>query len=264
MFAFVSKILAPALSPLVIACGLMAIVLVSARRRPRLARNAAGAALVVLLLASNGWVGMLLARCLELRNVPSGTLPDAEAIVVLSSNAQPALPPQPAITVDDATANRLLYGVQLYHQGKAPTLIISGGRLPWQKSLPPISESMAEMAEMMGVPKSSVVQERDSGNTYENALGVNAILKARHFHRILLVTSAMHMPRALALFKHQGIDALAAPCDFVSAGPAWRANTADWQAIAIGLIPDASNLSLTTRVLKEFLGIAVYRLAGRL
>src|SRR5260370_27753447 len=95
-------------------------------------------------------------------------------------------------------------------------LIISGGRLPWQKSLPPISESMAEMAEMMGVPKSSVVQERDSGNTYENALDVNAILKARHFHRILLVTSAMHMPRALALVKHQGIDAIAAPCDFVS------------------------------------------------
>src|SRR5260370_35223129 len=225
---------------------------------------AAGAAPVVLLLASTVWVGMLRARRLELRNVPSGTLPDAEAIVVLSSNAQRALPAQPGITVDDATANRLLYGVQLYHQGKAPTLIISGGRMPWQKSLPPISESMAEMAEMMGVPKSSVVQERDSGNTYENALGVNAILKARHFHRILLVTSAMHMPRALALFKHQGIDALAAPCDFASPGPAWRATTPDWQAIAIGLIPDASNLSLTTRVLKEFLGIAVYRLAGRL
>jgi uncharacterized SAM-binding protein YcdF (DUF218 family) len=264
MFAFVSKIFAPALSPLMIACGLMAMVLVSARRRPRLARNAAGAALVVLLLASNGWVGMLLARCLEFQNIPRGTLPDAEAIVVLSSNAQPALPPQPAITVDDATANRLLYGVQLYHQGKAPVLIISGGRLSWQKSLPPISESMAEMAEMMGVPKSSIVQERDSGNTYQNAVDVKAILKARRFHRILLVTSAVHMPRALALFKHQGIDALAAPCDFISAGPAWTANTADWRGIALGLIPDAANLALTTRVLKEFLGIVVYRLAGRL
>jgi uncharacterized SAM-binding protein YcdF (DUF218 family) len=264
MFAFVSKILAPLLSPLVIACGLIVIVLVSMRRRPRLARGAAGASLLVLLLGSNAWFSMLLAGCLEFRNIPAGPLPGADAIVVLSSDALPALPPQPAIWVDDATANRLLYAVQLYHDGKAPLLIISGGRLPWLKSLPPISESMAQVAELMGVPKSAIVQEPDSGNTYENAVDVKAIINARNIHRILLVTSALHMPRALALFKHQGIDAIGAPCDFLSSGSAWRVNTADWQGIALGLIPDPENLVTTTRVFKEFLGIAVYRLIGRL
>ena len=260
MFVFLSKLLTPIVSPLAVACGLMAVAVVSPRR-PRLARGAAATSLLILLLAGNPWFSMLLVRYLEVRNIPRGPLPAAQAIVVLASSAQPAIPPQPTVWVDDATANRLLFAVKLYHEAKAPLVILSGGRLPWQKALAPISESMAEVIELMGVPKSAIIQESASGNTYENAVDVKAILQARDIHRVLLVTSATHMPRALALFRHQGIDAIAAPCDYQ---PALAGGVTDWRAVAIRLIPDADSLDLTTKAEREFLGIAVYHFAGLL
>jgi uncharacterized SAM-binding protein YcdF (DUF218 family) len=70
----------------------------------------------------------------------------------------------------------------------------------------------------------------------------------------------MHMPRALALFKHQGVDAIAAPCEFLSVSP----GAGGWRGVIIGLIPDSDSLHLTSSALRELLGFAVYRAAGRL
>jgi uncharacterized SAM-binding protein YcdF (DUF218 family) len=262
MFVFLSKLLTPILSPLVLACGLIAIAVFSVRRRPRLARGAAAAALLILLLTSNRWLSTLLVSNLESRNIPRGPLPAAGAIVVLASDAMPAIPPQPTVWLDGAMANRLLFAAKLYREAKAPLVILSGGRLAWQRALPPISAGMAEVIEGMQVPKSAIIQEATSGNTYENTLEVKAILEARHIHRVLLVTSAMHMPRAMALFRHQGIDAIAAPCDYLSASPAegWT----NWRELVLESIPSADNLELTIRAEREFLGIAVYHVAGLL
>src|SRR5579864_8812833 len=126
MNVFLSKLLAPALSPLVIVCALLAIAILAFRRRPRAARGAAVAALLVLLVASNPWFSAYLTGLLESASPPLGPLPHAEAIVVLSSGAGPAIPPQPAIVLDDASANRLLYAAQLYHRNAAPAVILSG------------------------------------------------------------------------------------------------------------------------------------------
>lgn len=243
---------------------MLVIALVSAGRRPRLGRALVAIALVALLVCSNQWFAGVVVRYLETRNLPAGALPRAEAIVVLSSDAEPAVPPQPTIALDGATANRLLYGAQLYREGKAPKVILSGGRLPWLRSLPPLSQNMAEVLELMGVPKSAIIQEPDSANTYQNAVDVKALLQARHIDRILLVTSAIHMPRALALFRHQGVDAIPAPCDFASFKPLHEAGAGFLHATAINLMPGVGNLGLTTMALKEMLGMAVYRAAGRL
>ncbi len=264
MFVFLSKLLAPALSPIGIVCELLLVAIVTIGRRPKFGRAVAAIALVVLLVCSNQWFNNALVGYLETRHLPGAALPRAEAIVVLSSDAKPAVPPQPAIALDGATANRLLYGAQLYREGKAPKVILSGGQLPWLKSLPPLSQNMADVIELMGVPKSAIIQEPYSANTYQNAVDVKALLQARHIGRVLLVTSAMHMPRALALFRHQGIDAIAAPCDFASFTPLHDSHAVIWQATALGLIPDASNLGSTSQALKELLGMAVYRAAGRL
>ena len=79
MNLFLSKLLAPALSPLLIVCGLLLIAILAAGRRPRTARGAAVAALVVLLVAGNWWFARFVASCLELRNLPDGPLPKAAA-----------------------------------------------------------------------------------------------------------------------------------------------------------------------------------------
>jgi uncharacterized SAM-binding protein YcdF (DUF218 family) len=258
---FLSKLLAPALSPIVIVCELLIIAILIMRRWPRAARGLTTAALLVLVIGGNRSFSWLLAESLEFRNLPGRPLPAAQAIVVLSSDAEPAVPPSPSIALDTATANRMLYGAQLYRQGAAPVVILSGGRVPWQKQVTPISQSMAEVIELLGVPKSAVIQEPDSANTYENALDVKAILAARHIDRILLVTSAMHMPRALALFKHQGIDAIAAPCDFSRHADVEQEG---WQGKLLAIIPDGSSLNTTSAAIREYLGLAVYHAAGLL
>jgi uncharacterized SAM-binding protein YcdF (DUF218 family) len=262
MIVFLSKLLAPALYPIPIVCGLLLIAIVVFRRKPKAARGAMIAALLILFVASNQWFSKLVTGPLESRILPHGPLPHAEAIVVLSSGLEPATPPQPAIVLDDAGANRLLYAAQLYRQGQAPTVIVNGGRMPWSKSSPPMSEGMAVVMEVMGVPKSAIIQEPDSANTYENAVDVKAILGARHIGRILLVTSAMHMPRALALFRQQGIDAIAAPCAFLSVNH--HDENGAWQDAVLGLIPNADGLRLTSMAVKELLGLAAYRAAGLL
>jgi uncharacterized SAM-binding protein YcdF (DUF218 family) len=261
MPVFLSKLFAPALSPIGIVCELLLISILAVRRGPRLARASAAAALLVLMIAGNSYFSTLIAGALESRHIPHSPLPKAQAIVVLSSDAEPAIPPQPTVTVDGETANRLLFGAQLYHTKMAPIVILSGGRLPWSKEQQPISQGMAEVINLLGVPESAIIQEPESGNTYENAVDVKAILQARHLSRVLLVTSAMHMPRALALFKHQGIDAIPAPCDYVALT---RPPARNWREAILYLIPDAGNLQMTSMALREYLGIAVYHAAGLL
>jgi uncharacterized SAM-binding protein YcdF (DUF218 family) len=261
MMVFLAKLLSPALSPVLIIAELVLISIFTIRRWPRLARAAAIAALVVLMVGGNTWFAYSVADSLELRYVPEGPLPAAQAIVVLASYAEPGRPPSPTVSMDSETANRLLYGAQLYREHRAPTVILSGGTLPWLRNVAPMSEAMAEVIELLGVPKSAIIQDTGSANTYENALGVKAILEDRHIGRILLVTSAMHMPRAMALFKHQGIDAIAAPCDFTRLVGSDRGG---WQGALLHLIPEAGNLVITTLVSREYLGMAVYRATGRL
>lgn len=247
-----------------IICELLAIALIIQRRKPRLAHVMEITALLFLILTGNPWFGGLLASHLEEQGLTGGLVPNAQAIVVLASGLGPAVPPQPAITLDGATANRLLYGAELYRAGKAPIVILSGGQMPLIRDQPPLSNGMAEVIELLGVPKPAIIKEANSANTYENAVDVAKILKTRHIARILLVTSAMHMPRALALFKHQGVDAIPAPCDFSSwSGGAGR-DAGGWQGTMIGLLPNADSLLLTTMAWKEYIGIAVYHAAGLL
>jgi uncharacterized SAM-binding protein YcdF (DUF218 family) len=260
MSLVLSKILPQFIFPDGLTCLLLLLVIRFLRRKPRSALGAASAALVLLLVASTPLASQLLVGSIEARSMPQSSLPAADAIVVLGGGARPAEPPQPVVELDGATANRLLYAAKLYRDGKAPIVILSGGQLPWRKALPPVSAEMAEVIEIMGVPSVAVVQESESGNTYQNAILTKAILEQHNLHRILLVTSALHMPRALALFRYQGVQAISAPTDFVSQSTTW--GTAGWQDMIIALIPSAEALELTTQGLRELLGLTVYRIAG--
>jgi uncharacterized SAM-binding protein YcdF (DUF218 family) len=102
--------------------------------------------------------------------------------------------------------------------------------------------------------------EPDSRNTYENALFSTRILREKGIQRILLVTSALHMPRSLKLFQAQGLEVIPLPTDYtVTQGDQAQL---DARAFVLSLLPSAENLALTSRVLKEYIGIIVYDLRG--
>lgn len=262
MFLFLSKLLPIFVYPLGLSCLLTIVALVTLWKRPRWAAVAIAAALIVLLLGSNSWVSYALVRSLESPNVPTAEFPNASAIVVLGGGIKPAIPPRPWVDVSEA-GDRVLYGAQLYKQGKAPVVIVSGGRIDWKGGGPPEAEDMAEILKALGVPESAILLEPNSLNTYENAVEVRKVLEANNIDkRVLLVTSATHMPRSRRVFQRQGMEPIPAPTDFIVSEQELAELSDSWQSTLLNLLPDASRLEDTTRSLKEYIGMAIYWLKG--
>ncbi len=261
MTLFLSKLLPLFVYPLGLACILLGVALLSVWRRPTRAVICLGLALFVLVVGGNGWVAVALTRSLEAQHLPSTSLPTAEAIVVLGGGIKPQIAPRPWIDVAEA-GDRVLHGAQLYQQNKAPLLIMSGGRIDWKGGGPSESADMAALAEALGVPAGVIAQDPTSLNTYENAVNVKAILEQRGINRVLLVTSAMHMPRSLRIFQKQGIDAIPAPTDFLVTAQDQQELTGSLEGVLLNLIPDADRMQQTSRALKEYIGIGIYRLQG--
>jgi uncharacterized SAM-binding protein YcdF (DUF218 family) len=261
MFLFLSKLLPLFVYPLGFTCLLLVVALVTIWKRPRLSAICITLALTVLLVSSNGWVANRVVEALERQNVPVAELPKADAIVVLGGGIKPQFPPRPWIDVSEA-GDRPIYAAQLYRQGKAPLVILSGGRIEWQGGGPPESSDMSKLVQALGVPASAIVEDPTSLNTHENAVNVKRILKERGINRVLLVTSAIHMPRSIRIFYRQGIDTIAAPTDFLVSDRDMEESELSTQAIALSLLPEADNLQRVTRALKEYVGTAVYRLRG--
>ena len=261
MFLFLSKLLPLFFYPLGLACLLMLVALVMWWRRSRWVPIPLSLALMVLLLASNSWIANSLVKSLEWQQIPAKALPTADAIVILGGATKSTFPPRPGVDLSEQ-GDRVLYGAQLYREGKAPVVIASGGRIFWRGGGPSESADIAKILQTIGVPASAILQDPTSLNTYENAVNVKKIMKEQGIRRVLLVTSAMHMPRSLRISQRQGIEAIPAPTDFLVSQQELEEPNSSPQATVLSLIPDADRLQMTTRALKEYVGSLVYRLRG--
>ncbi len=74
---------------------------------------------------------------------------------------------------------------------------------------------MQRMLVRLGVAESSIHVETKANNTWENAANLRHMLKSGGIQTIVLVTTAWHMPRSVRVFRQQGFDVVAAPCDYV-------------------------------------------------
>jgi uncharacterized SAM-binding protein YcdF (DUF218 family) len=147
-------------------------------------------------------------------------------------------------------ADRLLYATALYKAGKAPVLLVTGGAQPDAR---PEAQLMKEALAIMGVPPRAILMERNSRNTNDNALYSAVILNNKGIKRILLVTSAYHMRRAVPLFEKQGFEVIPAPTDYQRLVSSHV--LPDW-------LPSVDELSRSTTALREHVGFWVYRWRG--
>ena len=210
---------------------------------------------LMLWLSATPWLSRNVQSLLEDRaGEPSAeTLPRADAIVVLGGTLSP--PELPATDANlSAAADRLVYATRLYKLGKAPMILISGGNADGTGTTDAESVHGAALLGDWGVPASAILTETESINTYENAVYSKLMLEQHGLKTVLLVTSAMHMPRALATFRSAGIEATAAPTDFEASGSG-PSGLADWAA-------DPAALTVTTKTLREYVGWLVYRSRG--
>jgi uncharacterized SAM-binding protein YcdF (DUF218 family) len=261
MFLFLSKLLPLFLYPMGAACLLLIVALGLWWKKSKWTPAAVGAALIVLFLSGNGWFSRGLAVSLEWQNIPKTELPTADAIVILGGATKSQAYPRPDVDLAEAS-DRVWYGASLYRAGKAPKIIITGGRIAWQGNGSPEAEDVTKLLVRMGVPARDIILESESLNTRDNAVNVQPILQAQNFKTILLVTSALHMPRSMAIFKNLGIKAIAAPTDYRVSRLELDQPTVGAESAILSLIPDDGALNLTTQAIKEYIGILVYRLRG--
>lgn len=260
MFLFLSKLLPIFFYPLGLSCVLLLIaVILILIKRSRLALIPLTLTFLLIFLSSSAWVSNAIVRSLEFQHLPQ-EIPTADAIVVLGGATESAIPPRPWIELHEE-GDRVIYAGKLYRDGKAPKLILSGGRVDWRPSSASEAEDMATLLETMGVPRSAMLLESNSLNTRENAVNTQKIMQAQGIQRILLVTSAMHMPRSLLIFRKLGIEPIPAPTDFtaIQLDQAAKGST---EAAILDALPNADQLRRTTRAIKEYVGILVYRLRG--
>ncbi|HIK26410.1 MAG: YdcF family protein [Thermosynechococcus sp. Uc] len=261
MDLLLAKLFPPLFYPLSLACWALLFALFRFWRAPKQAAIALVTALTLLLLSGNDYVTVALLRSLEEQYLPPKPIPHGTAIVVLGGVIVPQQKPRPWVEVTEG-GDRLLYGIHLFQQGYAPYLILSGGRIPWLGEIFQRSEAadMAEIAQVCGIPKENILLDTTSLNTYENARNVKALIEAHQIQGdLLLVTSAYHMPRAVAIFRHLGLKVIPVPTDY-----RWPsvARSFTWQNVLLSLIPTASNIKLTTDVLREYQGLLIYKLRG--
>ncbi|MFT3953062.1 MAG: YdcF family protein [Piscinibacter sp.] len=107
----------------------------------------------------------------------------------------------------------------------------------------------------LGVAKERITIERDSRNTWENALLTRQMLQPKPGERWLLVTSAWHMPRSVGIFRVAGFDVVPYPVDFESR------NTD--REIRRPILPMSRGLDLVDRMAREWVGLLAYRVGGR-
>ena len=222
------------------------------RRRTALTLACVGFAL--LWVCSTPWVAEQLRADLEGRYpalTPQAT-PAADAILVLGGAVAGAKPPErPTLTLGQAST-RVWHAAALYRAGKARWVVVAAGNRPEHAMEQVEAEAIEEMLVQLGVPPSAIVQEGASRSTRENARNVQPLLQQLGARRVLLVTSALHMPRALQTFETiwRGAGPQLIPAVTDVKGSAETLGTLEvW-------FPSLDALLSVTRSLKEFAGMA--------
>jgi uncharacterized SAM-binding protein YcdF (DUF218 family) len=248
--------------PLGVASILLVVALIMLWRKSRWAAVPISLSLAVIWLSSNVWVVNGMLQSLEWRHIPPGELPQAEAIVLLGGATRSVAYPRVNPDLREQ-GDRVTYTAQLYKQGKAPLVIISGGRAEWMDGGAPESTDISQMFQKdYGIPASAIIEDPTSLNTYENAVNVQKIMTERKIKKVLLVTSAFHMPRSLRIFRKLKMDVIPAPSDYFISKNELEEPLRTPEAFILGIIPNTEKLDKFTVALKEYIGMWTYILKG--
>jgi uncharacterized SAM-binding protein YcdF (DUF218 family) len=185
--------------------------------------------------------------------VPTAEIPAADCIVVLGGALGSVIYPRVNIELTDA-ADRVFQTAALYRAGKGKTIIVAAGNQPWMQDQVPEASMIRDLLGEWGVPEHAVLMDTASVNTRGNAVNGVALMQEATCQSSLLVTSAWHMPRAVAAFRVLGVNVIPVSVDV-------RFVQGDSHSIA-GFIPRADALAASSQVILEWMGIWVYRWKG--
>ena len=153
-------------------------------------------------------------------------------------------------------ADRFIQAANLYHQGNIKKIIMTGGTGSILQNEPPEANYILDQLIKNGVPKSDIILETKSRNTFENSVNTKMIIDSLQMKGpFLLITSAMHMPRSEKLFQNSGVPIQPYPCAY---------NVYDSRfSLADTIVPDPSLLVSWKYFLKEIVGLLLYQAIGK-
>lgn len=265
MFAF-KKIVSTFLFPVALLGGLLGIaVYLLWKDGPmgrRWGRRTVTGALVLFWILGSDWCGDAVLRPL-LGKYPSVDVPALRAsqgadwspdyLVVLGAGhyALPDVPP--ALRLSDRSLARLNLAFHLHREFPRSPIICTAGRL--YENFVPLSRDMEAVLQAWGVSPELLITEEQARDTRDHVRYLESTLKGKTF---LLITSASHMPRSMALFRHAGLEPVAAP------EPDIELRGRPWKDVWRGLIPSGGNFARVETAAYEYMGLLWSKILGQI
>jgi uncharacterized SAM-binding protein YcdF (DUF218 family) len=241
-------------SNLMMALGLVGLVLLFTRFR-QLASWLIVTSLVLMALVGYSPLGRILLLPLEDRFPPwDASRGPPTGIVVLGGSISPDISVARGIIALNGPAERLTVAAELARRYPDARIIFSGGTASLDPKAPLEAPLAVKEFEALGVAHGRITAEEQSRNTVENAVFSRLLADPKPGDRWLLVTSASHMPRAIAAFRAAGFAVEAYPVD-------WHTRGRDDAMELFGSL--AGGLAMTDYAAHEWVGLAAYWLTGK-
>lgn len=256
MFFALSKILAFLTIPsdVILGLGVVGLALMLTRFR-RAAVRLMAASLLLLVVVGASPIGSVLIGALENRFPPwkdSGQ--PVDGIIVLGGVINPRMTVQRGSLSINGEVERMTEAAMLARRYPAARIVFTGGNPSLFAHDPPEADYAVQLFELLGVPAARIVLENRSRNTAENATFSKAMVKPKPGERWVLVTSAMHMPRAIGAFRQAEFAVEPCPVDWHTA-----------PSVNLFRLPTRwlGGLSAVDAAAHEWVGLFVYWVSGR-
>jgi uncharacterized SAM-binding protein YcdF (DUF218 family) len=184
--------------------------------------------------------------------VPSTSCPAADAVFVFGGMLGPRDRTDGSIAWNEA-AERFDRALDISRAGKVKLIVFSGGPERYESG-PDEGNLLKEEAIRRGIPAEQVIVTGATWNTRSEASHVCRLAHELRWKRVLLVTSAYHMPRAMQLTKACVVERIAIPVAYQTSDP----NTSWAERRADHYLPQGQGLLHSELALREYLGIAFH------
>ncbi|RJG45377.1 YdcF family protein [Mesorhizobium sp. DCY119] len=219
--------------------------------------SAAGCVSAFLILGLATWtsLGAVLMNPLEERFQRPSLPEKVDGIVVLGGGLEGAINLARGGYEMNSAGDRFVEAAVLARRFPDAKIVISGGVGTLVLEGEGDADTAPRLLSALGVAPERMVLENQSRNTYENAVFTKRLVTPKPGETWLLVTSAFHMPRSMALFRKADFSVLPWPVDYRTSGEE-----------GVGFFRDNPQDSLqnTTMAIREWIGLVAYWLSGRI
>ena len=241
---YINKILPIIVSPL----GLIIILLFFGVFRKRMLPSMI--ALILLIILSLPIVSRQLIKFLEqgYTLISPNNVDTADTVIVLSGMIRTIKQNNEIYYEFSDAVDRVFAGIELLKLNKAQKIILTRGKLPWNLGMPE-GEFLAQFVKSQGINKNQVILTEVVQNTNDEAIAVSKILPKNS--KIILVTSAFHMPRAKTVFENQNLKVIPYAVDF---------RLGEKKMDVLDFLPQANAFKDSSFYFREIIGRAYYSL----